>query len=339
MTTTLKFDNLSKTSHNTTLLPPIDMELEAGECYVIRCNKVIGNKLLQIIAKQENPSTGSVLLFGENIEKLKSVHDQIGFLYLDDASYTRMRVKDYLVFFRKLYGSKVDLHDVMQQVGLRDVQNVRISKLTFSQERRLQIGRLILQDQPILIMEEPEQNVDLETSLIIHRIIEELKKKEKTILLTTIDLENALVLTKNVYSLTDKACKQIVVEEETDELPESEVDVQPVKLEKIPAKIDDKIILFNPFDINFIESSEGVAQLHLQDGIYPCTYTLQELESRLRAFGFFRCHRSYLVNLQQVKEVVTWTRNSYSLILDDQTRSSVPLSKNRFEELKGMLGL
>lgn len=337
--TTLQFENLSKTSHNTMLLPPIDIELKAGECYVIRCNKVIGSQLLKIINKQENPSTGSVLLFGENIENLRSVNDRIGFLYLDDAVYTRMKVKEYLSFFRKLYGSSVDIGEVIQQIGLRECQLTKISKLTFSQERRLKIGRLLIQDQPVLIMEEPEQNVDLETSLIIHRIINELKEKGKTILLTTIDLENALALTNYVYTLTDKSCKRIAVEEENEELAATEDVIQPVKLEKIPAKIDDKIILFNPFDINFIESSEGVAQLHLQDGVYPCTYTLQELEERLRAFGFFRCHRSYLVNLQQVKEVVTWTRNSFSLILDDHSRSSVPLSKNRFEELKGMLGL
>ncbi|MFP7495135.1 LytTR family transcriptional regulator DNA-binding domain-containing protein [Terribacillus saccharophilus] len=337
--TTLQFENLSKTYHNTTTLPPIDIELTAGECYVIRCNKVIGSQLLKIINKQEIPSTGSVLLFGENIENLHSVNDRIGFLYLDDAAYSRMRVKDYLAFFRRLYGSKVDLDEVMQQIGLREWQTTKISKLNFSQERRVQIGRLLVQDQPIIIMEEPAQNVDLETSLIIHRIIEELKRKGKTILLTTIDLENALTLTSHVYSLTDKSCKQIAVEEEEVDSSADEEAIQPVKLEKIPAKIDDKIILFNPFDINFIESSEGVAQLHLQDGAYPCTYTLQELEERLRAFGFFRCHRSYLVNLQQVKEVVTWTRNSFSLILDDHSRSSVPLSKNRFEELKGMLGL
>lgn len=337
--TTLQLENLSKTSHNTMLLPPIDIELRAGECYVIRCNKVIGSQLLKIINKQENPSTGSVLLFGENIENLRSVNDRIGFLYLDDAVYTRMRVKEYLSFFRKLYGSSVDIGEVIQQIGLREYQLTKISKLTFSQERRLKIGRLLIQDQPVLIMEEPEQNVDLETSLIIHRIIGELKEKGKTILLTTIDLENALALTNYVYTLTDKSWKRIAVEEENEELAAGEDEIQPVKLEKIPAKIDDKIILFNPFDINFIESSEGVAQLHLQDGVYPCTYTLQELEERLRAFGFFRCHRSYLVNLQQVKEVVTWTRNSFSLILDDHSRSSVPLSKNRFEELKGMLGL
>ena len=44
-------------------------------------------------------------------------------------------------------------------------------------------------------------------------------------------------------------------------------------------------------------------------------------------FGFFRCHRSYIVNLQKVREVITWTRNSYSLILENKEKTSIPLSK------------
>lgn len=81
----------------------------------------------------------------------------------------------------------------------------------------------------------------------------------------------------------------------------------------------------NPF------SSKGEA--------FPTTFTLQELEERLIYYGFFRCHRSYIVNLQKVREVITWTRNSFNLILDDDPKSSIPLSKAKMSQLKEMLGL
>jgi ABC-2 type transport system ATP-binding protein len=110
-------------------------------------------------------------------------------------------------------------------------------------------------------------------------------------------------------------------------------------MEKIPAKINDKIILFDPLEINFIESNEGVSQLHVRKEVFPCTLTLNELEEKLKAFGFFRCHRSYIVNLQRVREVITWTRNSFSLVLDDELKSSIPLSKGKFDELKYILGI
>ncbi len=52
--------------------------------------------------------------------------------------------------------------------------------------------------------------------------------------------------------------------------------------------------------------------MHVREGDYVCAMTLSEREARLTGFGFFRCHRSYLVKLQRVREVITWTRNSCS---------------------------
>ncbi len=76
----------------------------------------------------------------------------------------------------------------------------------------------------------------------------------------------------------------------------------------------------------------------MREGDFVCALTLSEsLEARLTGFRFFRCHRSYLVNLQRVREVITWTRNSFSLILDDERKSSIPLSKGRMDELKGVI--
>ena len=119
----------------------------------------------------------------------------------------------------------------------------------------------------------------------------------------------------------------------------TEIFVQPVRLEKIPTKMNDKLILFDPPEIDYIESSDGQSNVYVKGDAYPCVFKINELEERLQPFGFFRCHRSYIVNLQKVREVITYTRNSFSLVLDDQTKSSVPLSKSKMAELKEMLGL
>ena len=63
---------------------------------------------------------------------------------------------------------------------------------------------------------------------------------------------------------------------------------------------------------------------------FVCALTLSELEVRLTGFGFFRCHRSYLVNLQRVREVITWTRNSFSLILDDERKVQFRFRKDEW---------
>ena len=67
-------------------------------------------------------------------------------------------------------------------------------------------------------------------------------------------------------------------------------------------------------------------------------FTLAELEQRLARSGFFRAHRAYLVNLQHVKEVIPYTRDSFSLRLDDAANTEIPLSKTAAGELKELLG-
>ncbi|HLQ41008.1 MAG TPA: LytTR family DNA-binding domain-containing protein, partial [Tetragenococcus sp.] len=105
------------------------------------------------------------------------------------------------------------------------------------------------------------------------------------------------------------------------------------------AKVNEKIILFDPPEIDYIESHAGQSNVCLNGEFFPTTFTLTELEEKLKPEGFFRCHRSYIVNLQKVKEVITWTRNSFSFILNDQSKSSIPLSKTKMTELKEMLDL
>jgi ABC-2 type transport system ATP-binding protein len=65
---------------------------------------------------------------------------------------------------------------------------------------------------------------------------------------------------------------------------------------------------------------------------------MADLESRLARSGFFRAHRGYLVNLQHVKEVITFTRSSFNLRLDDPEASMIPLSKDAARELRELLG-
>jgi len=112
-----------------------------------------------------------------------------------------------------------------------------------------------------------------------------------------------------------------------------------IKIEKIQTKHQDKTILFNPPEIDYIESVEGTVYVNVAGTSYSCALTLQELEKRLRPYGFYRCHRSYIVNLQKVREIITWTKNSYSLKLNVQEGIVIPLSRAKLTELKELIGI
>lgn len=334
--TLLELKQLRKTNQ----LQSVQLEIEKGQCVVLQCNHHTAKVLHRIIIGQEEASTGTVLFDGQPIQKKD--YKRIGFCFLQDEAYERLTVKQYLKFLSGLYEAAANIEEVAQQVGLLDRLNVKIDKLSFSEKRRLHIGRVIMHNPELVIFEEPEQNVDIESTIIIRKALMKLKEDGKAIFITSAFLSDALSLTEDVYVLGQDGIRKIEIEQEEQEEVSTENVVQMIpqmKLERIPAKVNDKIILLDPTEIHFIETQNGTTHIHVRDGDFICVLTLSELEGRLKAFGFFRCHRSYLVNLQRVREVITWTRNSFSLILDDDRKSSIPLSKGRMEELKGVIGI
>jgi DNA-binding LytR/AlgR family response regulator len=105
----------------------------------------------------------------------------------------------------------------------------------------------------------------------------------------------------------------------------------------IPARAEDKIVLIDPAEILYVFAQEDRTFLQTHNECLPTQFTLTELERRLSRSGFFRTHRAYLVNLQQVKEVIPYTRDSFNLRLKDAEGTMIPLSKSAERELRELL--
>lgn len=67
-------------------------------------------------------------------------------------------------------------------------------------------------------------------------------------------------------------------------------------------------------------------------------YTMRELEERLTPHQFARTHKSYLVNLEHVREIEPWFSGTYLLRLGDEAKSKVPLSRQFAKNLKDLMG-
>ena len=62
--------------------------------------------------------------------------------------------------------------------------------------------------------------------------------------------------------------------------------------------------------------------------------TLEELQSNLDPEHFWRAHRSYLVNINRIKEVVPWFKSSYQLRMDDKKQTEIPVSRAQTKRLR-----
>jgi len=76
---------------------------------------------------------------------------------------------------------------------------------------------------------------------------------------------------------------------------------------------------------------------HTAERAFMTNYTLRELEERLDPALFFRAHKSNLVNLEHVKEIVPWFGGRYKLVMRDGAGSEVALSRAQTRALRARL--
>ncbi|MFO7778264.1 MAG: response regulator [Nitriliruptoraceae bacterium] len=117
---------------------------------------------------------------------------------------------------------------------------------------------------------------------------------------------------------------------------------------RIPVHKGGRILLVAEPRIAFAEAARGyaylklitpnVGQVQLADDRLLTSYTLHDLEDRFSA-AFIRTHRSFLVNLRHVHEVVPQVGGTLSLVMADRDRSQVPVARRQASDLRRRLGV
>jgi DNA-binding LytR/AlgR family response regulator len=112
---------------------------------------------------------------------------------------------------------------------------------------------------------------------------------------------------------------------------------------KILLKAVGRMFLVDQKDICYASIADGVitvvtAGASSMEGHSNCR-TLEELLDSLDPGLFWRAHRSYLVNINRIREVVPWFKSSYQLRMDDKKQSEIPVSRAQTKRLRELFGL
>jgi DNA-binding LytR/AlgR family response regulator len=119
--------------------------------------------------------------------------------------------------------------------------------------------------------------------------------------------------------------------------PESQSRADCPALRRVPAQTRAGIVLLDVDEVYQIASEDRLVFAHTREGRFLVNFSIKDLEARLPAEAFFRSHRSCLVNLQHVREVVPWFHGKLMLKLDDGSEAVV--SEDRAPRLRALLGL
>jgi DNA-binding LytR/AlgR family response regulator len=109
---------------------------------------------------------------------------------------------------------------------------------------------------------------------------------------------------------------------------------------KVLLRAAGRLILVDQKDVCFASIEDGIISVAATnvEGQSNCR-TLEELLEGLDADTFWRAHRSYVVNINRIKEVVPWFKSSYQLRMDDKKQTEVPVSRAQTKRLRELFGL
>ena len=254
-----------------------------------------------------------------------------------DRGFDRETVRSYLRLFSRLAGGSVTAGDAMAHFGLAPAARTQVRRLTAEQRALLNFARMSLFEPEVVFCERPLADVTPSTRGIVTAWMGQVADAGGILITAGEPLREALLMPGTAFYEEDGRLHEAkTAVGEKDEGAEYAGDE--VRVFKVPARVDGATLLFDPREVDFVESVNRQNFASVRGELYPVTMTLDELESELERFGFFRCHRSYIVNVQKVAKVERFTRNSFNLTLADAAQTQIPLAKGRAEAMRERYG-
>lgn len=107
---------------------------------------------------------------------------------------------------------------------------------------------------------------------------------------------------------------------------------------KISLWKNDKIQVIPVDDVYYASASEKVTNVFTKRAEYTVTSSISDFQNTLPDEYFFRCHRSYVVNITKIREIVPWFNNTYLLRLHDLDYE-VPVSRSKVKEFRQIMSI
>ena len=110
--------------------------------------------------------------------------------------------------------------------------------------------------------------------------------------------------------------------------------------ERLALKVGERFLLVQAEDIIYASLAEESITVVTHQHVGTSNYrTLDELQARLDPTVFWRVHRSHLVNINKIKEIVPWFSRNYILRMKDDKSTEIPVSRTQTRRLRDYLKL
>ncbi|GJM15309.1 MAG: ABC transporter ATP-binding protein [Thermodesulfobacteriota bacterium] len=203
----IKAEDLKKSYGNFEALRGVDLSVKNGEFYTLFGPNGAGKTTLtKLLATLTDPTSGKLSVLGIDVKKdVQKIRSTIGVISHDPYLYETLTAFENIKFFGELYGI-ADINEraqsVIKQVGLESRSNDLVRTFSRGMKQRLTVARAIVHEPKILLLDEPYTGLDQHGAQIFGEMLSQLKKQNRTIIMTTHNIDEGLDLSDRVGILS-----------------------------------------------------------------------------------------------------------------------------------------
>jgi len=196
----IEIRGLRKSYGNVEAVRGIDLTVREGEVFALLGPNGAGKTTtVEILEGYRGRDAGEVSVLGLDPAKGgRRLKSQIGIVLQSTGIDPYLTVAETIEFYRAAYPSPRPLDEIIQLVGLQEKRDVRVSKLSGGQQRRLDVAIALAGDPRLLFLDEPTTGFDPSARRHAWEVVKNLAALGKTVFLTTHYMDEAQYLAREV---------------------------------------------------------------------------------------------------------------------------------------------
>lgn len=192
--------NLVKKYGDLTAVNDISFEVMEGEIFgLLGPNGAGKTTTLEIIETLREKTSGEVIVDGKDLDKEpQAIKNVIGVQLQAAGYYPNLNLKQIIELFGGLYNRDVDPMALLDTVNLRDKAKAKFKDLSGGQKQRFSIATTLINEPKIIFLDEPTTGLDPQARRNLWELIQQLRDRGATVVITTHYMDEAEVLCDRV---------------------------------------------------------------------------------------------------------------------------------------------